>query len=186
MREYPDLKEEYILSLLRSGNEKGLSMIFQWQQAGLIYFAMKFVKDRPIAEDLVSEAFVKLWDRRDDFPSLPAIRSFLFTTVKNAGLNHIRQRQRHGLAHKEIEYLAEKTQEFFEEEMLKAEILQRIWDGIERLPPARRQIFKMFYTDGYSTFEIAKILQLSVDTVRVQKARAIHALRAYILQRDGS
>ena len=54
---------------------------------------------------------------------------------------------------------------------------------VENLPPIRRKIFKMIYLEDLSIFEIATKLNITVDTVRVQKARALHGLRTAILKK---
>ncbi|MEI9809105.1 MAG: sigma-70 family RNA polymerase sigma factor [Bacteroidota bacterium] len=174
------IDESELIFLLHKNNEKALAIIFKNYHIGLIYFATQYLKDSLAAEDVVAESFVKIWQRREDFESLPAIKSFLYITVKNACLNQLRQSSRYAACHEEIKYLAEKAEELFsEQKMIKAELLNKLWQDIEQLPPVRRRIFKMIYVDGLNTFEIASALKISVDTVRVQKARAIHAPPCY-------
>jgi RNA polymerase sigma-70 factor (ECF subfamily) len=170
--------------LLQRSNEKGLSIIFKNYHPGLIYFATQYLKDSQAAEDVVAESFLKIWQRRQDFESLPAIKAFLYTTVRNACINLLKQSNRYAACHEEIRYLAEKSEELYaEHKMIKAELLNKIWQDIELLPEVRRNIFKMIYIDGLNTFEIASALHISVDTVRVQKARALNALRAIAKQK---
>jgi RNA polymerase sigma-70 factor (family 1) len=176
--------ENEIILQLHSDNEKGLSAIFKSYHAGLLYFASQYLPYSQAAEDIVAESFIKIWERRSDFESLPAIKSFLYITVRNACLNQIKQSSRYAACHEEIKYLAEKSEELYcTQKMIKAELLNQIWQDIELLPEARRKIFKMIYMEGLNTFEIASALKISVDTVRVQKARALHALRAHLKQR---
>jgi len=173
-------QDQELISLLHNGDEKALEAIFNQTHAGLLHFAQQFVKDRHAAEDYVAACFIKIWTKRKDFATLGAIKSFLYTAVKNACLNHIKQANRHSLCHKEIFYLSDKSSELINEHAIKAELLQKLWEDVEQLPAVRRKIFKMYFADGLSSFEIAEMLQISVDTVRVQKARALHALRALI------
>jgi RNA polymerase sigma-70 factor (family 1) len=179
-----NIGEDEVIALLHKGNEKGISVIFKNYHAGLIYFANQYLQHSQAAEDVVAESFIKIWDRRADFECLPAIKSFLYTTVRNACLNQLKQSNRYATCHEEIKYLAEKSEEMFaEQKLIKAELLQRLLDDIEKLPPVRRKIFKMMYLDGLSSFEIASELKISVDTVRVQKARALHAIRHNLKQK---
>jgi len=173
-----NIGEDEVIALLHKDNEKGLSVIFNKYHPGLLYFASQFLPYSQAAEDIVAESFIKIWQRRDHFKSLPAIKSFLYVTVKNACLNQLKQTSRYAACHEEIKYLAEKSEELFTtNKMIKAELLNKIWQDIELLPPVRRKIFKMIYMEGLNTFEIASALNISVDTVRVQKARALQALR---------
>jgi RNA polymerase sigma-70 factor (family 1) len=169
--------ESGIITALHHGDEKALATIFNRYYTGLFYFGMRFVKDHHAAEDIVAESFIKIWQKAGNFSSFASIRSFLYITVKNACLDYLKKSNRHTACHREIKYLAEKTEELFADQVIKAELLQKLWQDIEQLPPVRRQIFKMIYVEGLSAFETATKLQISVDTVRVQKARALHALR---------
>jgi RNA polymerase sigma-70 factor (family 1) len=172
--------EEYLLiNSLHNGDEKVLSVIFEQFHTGLLYFAMNYVTNSHEAEDVVAETFITLWRKKKDFEKLAAIKSFLYTAVRNACINKLKQRKRHANSHKEIEYLSEKWEEVYPAQIIKAELMQQIWLDIEKLPPIRRKIFKMIYLEGLSIFEIATILGISVDTVRVQKARALHTLRSF-------
>lgn len=176
-----DIGEDEVMALLHKGNEKALALIFREHHVAVFYFALQYVKDRMVAEDIVAEGFIKLWQKRRDFDNMSFVRSFLFTVVKNGCLNHLKRKQRHATCHKEIKYLSPEYEELFpEQKMIKSELLQDIWRNIEQLPPVRRRIFKMIYFEGLETFEIARILQISADTVRVQKAKALHTLRAIV------
>ena len=87
--------EDGVIALLREDNEKGLSVIFKKYHAGLLYFASQYLPYSQAAEDIVAESFIKIWQRRADFNSLPAIKSFLYITVKNACLNQLKQTNHH-------------------------------------------------------------------------------------------
>ncbi|MDP4264539.1 MAG: RNA polymerase sigma-70 factor [Bacteroidota bacterium] len=176
--------EHELLTLLHRNHEKALEIIFKRYHIPLFYFAMQYLRDMQAAEDIVAESFIKFWNRRNDFECLAAIKSFLYTVVKNACLNQLKQNKRRAACHKEIEYLSGSPDELFaDQKMIKAELLHKLWQDIERLPPVRRRIFKLLYLEGLNSFEVARALQISVDTVRVQKARALHALRTIVKQR---
>lgn len=176
--------EDVVIALMNKGNEKALEMIFKKYHLALFYFARQYLDNSQAAEDIVAETFITLWRKRNDFNCLPAIKSFLYTAVKNACLNQLKQERRHAASHKEIEYLSGRQEEYFaDHRLIKAELLHKIWQDIEQLPPVRRRIFKMLYLEGLNSFEVARTLQISVDTVRVQKARALHTLRTLIKQR---
>jgi RNA polymerase sigma-70 factor (family 1) len=162
---------------LHNGDENALAVIFKQYHSGLLYFAQQYIKNYQAAEDIVTESFIAVWRKRKDFPSMPSLKSFLYKTVRNACIDQIRQDNRHAHLHKEIEYLAERSEDYMNARVIKAELIQKLLYDIEQLPPMRREIFRMIYIEGFSTLETAAALRISVDTVRVQKARAIHTLR---------
>lgn len=170
--------EDEIIALLHKGNEKALSFIFKKYHTSLFFFASQLLADSQVAEDVVAEAFIKLWEKRADFDYFRTIRSFLFISVKNAAVSHLRQANRHAIHHREIRYMAETSEDLYaDHRLVRADLLQQIWQDIEGLPPMRQKIFKLIYLEGLNTGEVAKVLDISVDTVRVQKARALQSIR---------
>ncbi|HEX2628794.1 MAG TPA: sigma factor-like helix-turn-helix DNA-binding protein, partial [Chitinophagaceae bacterium] len=91
--------------------------------------------------------------------------------------------QRKQASHQEIQYLEQDSEDYIQSRIIKAELLQKIMFEVEALPPIRRKIFKMIYLEDLSIFEIATRLNISVDTVRVQKARALHFIRSTVLRK---
>jgi RNA polymerase sigma-70 factor (ECF subfamily) len=80
---------EFIIRELKQGNQLAIRFYAQ-----LCLFADSFVKDQLVAEDIVSDVFIKLWNKANDFSSLTAIKAFLYISTKNASLNYINQRVR--------------------------------------------------------------------------------------------
>jgi RNA polymerase sigma-70 factor (family 1) len=172
-----------ILERFRKGDEKALAHVFKQHYKGLCYFATQLVKDEQEAEDIVAACFLKLWQRHTDFDSLLKVRNFLYIATRNACYDHLKHLKRKNASHDEIIQLMETNENYIETKMIKAELLQAILLEVETLPPIRRKIFKMIYLEDLSVFEIATQLKISVDTVRVQKARALHLIRSVILRK---
>ncbi|MEI6949718.1 RNA polymerase sigma-70 factor [Paraflavisolibacter sp. H34] len=153
-----------------------MKQLFQLYYSRLCYFAFKMIEDREAAQDLVQDAFVGFWHRRDDFDSEPAVKTFLYVTVRNACLNRIRHEK---VKKKFID--ANKTSEAEEEKglnnLVQAEVVGEIHRAIEELPQGCRQVLKLAYFEGLKNDEIAGELGVSVNTVKTQKARALQLLR---------
>lgn len=178
----PDSERE-IITLLKSGDEKAMAPLFKLFHKSLCYFARQLVHNDEQAEDIVAEAFVKVWQKNRDFENLASIRSFMYVSIKNSCCNYLKHIQRKTASHLEILHLAEKDEDYIESKMIKSNLLQVILSEVENLPPIRRKIFKMIFLEDLSIFEIATRLNITVDTVRVQKARALHGIRTVILKK---
>ncbi len=164
------------VGLTDESNHLSVESLFSLYYARLCYFAFKMIGEREAAEDLVQEAFVKLWERQDDFTSELSAKTFLYVTVRNACLNRIR--------HEEVEkkYIKAHNSEEVEEEkglqqIIQAEVLGEIHNAIEALPQGCRQVLKLAYFEGLKNHEIAEQLGISVNTIKTQKARALQLLR---------
>lgn len=167
---------EYIRSL-QNGEEKGFNFFFREYYAALTYHSFQIIKDKADAEEIAGEALMKLWERRENFDNTAAIKSFLYTTTRNASLNHLRQQQRAANRHKEANYLSDNRERDAFERIAETETYRGIFIALKTLPPQCRKIFSMLFIEGKEYQQIADELNLSVATIRSQKARAIMLLR---------
>lgn len=175
--------ESDIILRLKKGDPRVMAPLFKMYHKSFYYFARQLVQNDEQAEDIVADAFVTLWEKRTDFEALASIRAYMFTIIKHKCLNYLKHIQRKNASLKEILHLAEKDENVVESKMIKANLLQIILQEVESLPPIRRKIFKMIYLEDLSVFEISQKLNISTDTVRVQKARALNGLKTMILKK---
>ena len=134
----------------------------------LCMYAMHYVRDADVAEDIVEECFVRLLQR--GFPEGGRITSYIHASVRNQAIDYLRK-------NKSVRILPEDEEGLIsDEEAFGASCEEsRIWEALERLPLRRRQIFIMSRRDGMSHEEIAKELGISVRTVKNQISRALAA-----------
>ena len=168
----------------KKGDPRALQMIFRQYYGALCIFAERMLPDRPAAEDIVGETFVKLWNRHTHFESLQNVKAFLYITTRNASLNLLKQMKRESLSKKQLAYISTDKEGFVLNEIIRNEVLREINREIERLPEQCRRIFKMSYFDGKKNHEIAALLKISAHTVKNQKARAIQLLRVKLPNRN--
>ena len=178
----PEL-EINIIKGLRKRHTHAMTYIFKRHYKPLCYFAWQLTGNMPEAEDIAGEAFIKLWRRHKDFSSFNNIRAFLYIATRNACFDYLKHVQRKNASHEELRYMASYSEDYIQGRMIRAEVLQSILFEVETLPPVRKQIFKMLFLEDLSTHEIAHKLNITTDTVRVQKARALHLLRTRLLKK---
>ena len=88
--QHPDFKW---IEQLHFGNEEAYRILFDEYYQMLGVFAMKYVKDKEVAEDIVQDVITELYSRRLLFDTPVALKSFLFLSVKNKALNFLRRQQ---------------------------------------------------------------------------------------------
>lgn len=143
----------------------------------LLYYAWTIIHDKETARDLVQDAFISFWNQQDQISVNPVqIRNFLYVTVKNSCLKHLR--------HDKVvdRYMGQQDPDPIDNasvlsKMIQAEVLGEIYAAIESLPANCRRISKMGYLEGLKNHEIAAQLGISVNTVKTQKQRALQLLR---------
>ncbi len=156
----------------RQGEEAAFDCLFQEYFPALSYFANRILSDPDTAEDVVQDCFVLLWQRRDRLSHIKAIKSYLYTSVRNQCLKHLEKQKRQAEFNE-----PDKAEPSMEEAVIAAETARELYQFIETLSPALRQIIRLYYIEGKTNREIAQQLQIEPDTVIRQRLRAIMALR---------
>ena len=128
---------------LKNIDREHFNQLFTDYYVNLCRFAYTYVRDTDLAEEIVQELFISLWEKHETLSISSSIRSFLYTSVKNKALNYIRN-QKTRLGH-ENEFAKEQSAKvsqiinFCECE----ELSQLIDSAIEELPDQCRTIFEL-------------------------------------------
>ena len=176
--------ENDVLVSFRKGGPDALQSLLKQFYSPLCLFADRLLGDKAASEDIVGEAFIKLWNKRDNFENLQNLKAFMYITVRNACLNHLKQVKRDSLNQKQLAYLTGEKEEFVLNEMIRSEILQEIMQEVNNLPEQCGKVLKLGYLEGLRNQEIADLMNISVHTVKNQKARAIQLLKVRLRDRD--
>jgi len=145
-------------------------------------FANKYVQDVHEAEEIVQNCFVKFWENKTDLKVNSSLRSYLFSSVKNACLNQIK----HLKVKEDYKIHNEKEIELFQysvdDDLEASELESKISKTISELPDARRQIFILSRYEGLKYKEIADKLKISIKTVENQMGSALKYLKAELAE----
>ena len=173
--------ENKLLEGFRLGSEEAFTTLFKKWYPAIFYFAFSMLRDSLEAEDVAEAAFIKLWERRKQFISLPRSKSYLYSCARNASIDLLRRRKINAIGIEEFSYLTIRDKDSYFDQVLEAELANRLYEAIETLPPGCRKVVTMVYKEGKNNREIAEALNLSVNTVRNQKQRGIYLLRKKLL-----
>lgn len=160
---------------IAEGDENAFTQLYLHFGKRLIQFAVSLVRSREIAEELVEDVFVKLWANRNQVTAIENITVYLYVATKNRSLNAL-SRKAHELVAAPFDYLDTPLDKFAANPydlMITAEMMGRMQQAIETLPPRCKLIFKLVREDGLKYKEVAEILNISVNTIDVQMAIAV-------------
>ena len=157
-----------------NGDEGSLQQVFHLYYSSLNKYAFRIIQNRQQAEDIVAEAFRKLWDNRGKFETEQKIKGFLFKCIRNDCFYFKRDSKPPIPLNFEpgVNYYEQVSNEE-DPELKKQLLLQAAFAEIEKLPPRRKQVFRMRCIDRLDRNEVAKQLNISVSTVdtHVDQAR---------------
>ena len=144
---------------------------------GLQRFAYSFVKSSEVAEEIVSDVFIKIWQIRNRLTEIDNLQVYLYTIARNFSINYIQRTQKNPPLHLDAMDL-EPVVEFGnpEEIFITEELKQKIHLLIRDLPPQCRLIFQLVKEEGMAYKEAADIMQVSPLTVRNQLAIAVRKI----------
>lgn len=171
-----------IVPELKKGSTRALHDIHNLYYSSLRNFAGGLLGDIPAAEDIVTEVFVILWKKQQDFETLQNVKAFLYISTRNACINYVKKTQRDSVLKVGfLHYLSADHEEFILNEMIRTEVMGQIYEAIEALPSQCKRVFKLCYIEGLNNSEIAREFKISVNTVKNHKVRALGLLRLKFL-----
>lgn len=183
MKQDKEFLRSLLLSIVREDDEKSFEKLFVLFYRRLVSFSNHYVHSYEVAEEAVSEVFVKVWNNRKSLHKVQNIETYLFTAVKNQSLNY---RSRVELSSINVSAgkmpdLSDVIDVFDPEQALELQELQYTINlAIESLSPQCKAIFKMIREDGLRYKEVADILNISWRTVETQFMRALKKLDAIL------
>jgi len=163
--------------IARFDDQKAYKELFTALYSPLLLFAKSMVKSRESAEEIVSDVFIRIWEKRRDLEKIDNLKVYLYVAIRNGALNYLSLQKRNSTNQLD-EFHAEFTSIYFDPEQLliTADMLALIKKAIDQLPPKCKIIFKLIKEDGLKYKEVAEILNLSVKTVENQVAIALQKI----------
>lgn len=173
------LNDQTTLEAIRRGDQAAFETMFRAHYPALCRYASTLADgDWDEAEDIVQQAFVKIWEQRERIQILWSAKSYLYKVVHNAALNRLR---------------AARTRERFKQynaEQLETnhaphpypeqELRERLQKALAALPAQCRRIFELSRFEELKYREIAEQLDISIKTVEAQMGKALRLLRGQL------
>ena len=135
-------RDDEICRLLSTGDPKGMDLLFNTYYSRLVVWADTFLKDIQLAEGVVQEFFIALWEKRKQKElTAPFLTSFLYVSVRNRCLNKL---EKQDIFHNTTD-LQEVHLAFEEYNEKHDRILTQVLQEMENLPPRSRVIIQCFH-----------------------------------------
>lgn len=184
---YISLSEEKLLDLIKKDQNEAFKFLFQKYYSRLLRYAIRFVQEKEIAEDIIQEVFISFWEKRQLLKSI-SLSSLLFCMVRNASINYLKQKV---LVEKyPIEFIEnidgeEKlyTLDFAlsaDEETLYDDLKKRIQEALSILPQRSREVFLLSRFNGLKNKEIASKLKISTTAVEKHISKSLKKISSYL------
>ena len=136
-------------------SDKAFRYLYDKYASTLRYFSAKYVDDDATIEDVVQDAFLNLWEKRNEFKTESTIKAYLYKIVRSFSVDTIRRRN---IANRYAEkiVLEKEDQEFFLENIVESEVFQMIQTVFDELSPSCREVYQLSL-HGKSHEEISRV-----------------------------
>ncbi|MEJ5148307.1 MULTISPECIES: RNA polymerase sigma factor [unclassified Sphingobacterium] len=172
------MTDSQLIDSLKGDDQTGFVIIYHRFYKQLFFFILKYIKEADIAEEIVADVFVKVWDRRMNFPTMENLRAFVYISAKNASLNTIRAKRSKGIHESLSDYedlLVDDKDAF--SNLIHAELVHAIFTEVEKLPEKQKEVFNLTFLEDKTVEEIAEELAMSPSAVYTNRSRAINTIR---------
>jgi RNA polymerase sigma-70 factor (ECF subfamily) len=150
-------KDDHLQSF-REGEEKGFTYYFEALYPAMLFYALRLVKNKPVAENIVEESFIGLWEKHGSYETEKEIRQVLYekvgTTAKTWLLG---QGNGHADPSESDSHLPE---------LIRTEVTRKLYSAIRELPPFYKQVFRLIYIQGKSLTEASEELNITETTLK--------------------
>jgi len=171
-----------ILTKISKGDHHAFKVLYDHYYNSIYAYALYLLKQDILAEELVQEAFLKLWLQGEKTSHILNPESFLVTIIRNQSLNQLRKMKLETSTSRNQASTWEESHNETEESIMLNDARAILNKGIAGLPKQQRLVYELCYQQGLKYEEAAKELGLSKDTVHSYMKLALKHLREFIAQ----
>lgn len=173
-----------LISKFKRGEKEAFDVLYNEFYSLIYAFTFRLVKEREEAKDTAIMALTKLFLKNKDFDSIANIRSFLYIFAKNRAFNYLRHREVLDRRHKsmianeafEAQNLGERILNF----QIDGQFIQKVYNAsINEVTDRMREVLELIFQEGLSYAEIGEKLNISENTVRNLRVKAVKKMRKH-------
>ena len=180
-RQYLLLADEDLISLVQTKDAEAFAVLYDRHGRVAYSLAYRMMGERQAAEDLVQDAFLKLWrSARSYRPQRGSVRTWLLSIVHNQGIDQIRSSASRRRTQDKVEASAPRFQpsEAFAQSWRNAQ-REQVREALKTLPQEQLKVLQLAYFSGYTHVEIAELLDLPLGTVKGRMRLGLKKVKDY-------
>jgi RNA polymerase sigma-70 factor (ECF subfamily) len=149
----------------------------------LYRFALHLLQNVQEAEDAVQDVMAGVWARRTEWPQWNNIPAYCMTATRNNCLDRLRRRRTVTVEPEKAARISSPDKDPYEQ-VTNKEIIQRIRRCMDTLPSNQQQVIRLREMEGFSYNEIAEVLDMTLDQVKINLFRGRNAIRKTIAKEE--
>lgn len=173
-------EDQELVRRLKQGDQEAFQELYQKYHSKIYYHTLKFTKSPALAEDVVHDVFVRIWEGRNALKEELSFQSYLFTLAKNHLLNLLKRASREADILQEMIAHTQVALRTTENSLSYRETSEMISKAIEKLPVQRKRIYELCRQEGLSYEEVARKLGITKGTVNSQMVKSLKSIKDYL------
>lgn len=169
-----------LLKLLAAGDEHAYRELFRRHWDNVYSVALVLTKSVELAEDMVQDVFLKIWQKRDQFTKIEKFEDYLFIMARNHIYTELKKKTRDDQFKEQVHQYFDSGITNAEIQLLTKETQLQINKAIEQLTPQQQLVYRMSREQELSHEEIAEKLNISRNTVRNHIVQSLKQIREYL------
>ena len=180
-RQYLLLADEDLISLLEANDSQAFATLYDRHSRAAYSLAYRMMGEKQAAEDLLQDAFLKLWQAAESYRAeRGSVRTWLLTIVHNRGIDQLRSLGSRRRTQEKIEATAPRSQpsEAFAQSLGNSQ-REQVREALKSLPSEQLKVLELAYFSGYTHVEIAEFLELPLGTVKGRMRLGLKKMKDY-------
>ena len=172
--------EKALLFRASAADESAFSTLFHLYKHKLYAYVLRLTESEMLAEDIVQDVFMKLWNEHTSLADIDNFGSYLFRMSKNHVINHFRRMSHETLIISEMFQVNPSSHNQTEDIISLKETEKLLEDIIDKLPAQQKTVYRLSREEGRSHDEIAELLKISPNTVKNHIVQAMSTIRTQL------
>lgn len=182
---YASVNHTGLITSLQQGSITAFDVLYQQHHQAVFRNIYKLVPQQEVAEDLLQEVFLALWEHRASLDTTRPAAGWLFVVSYNKSLNWLKKNLRESIALQAMPHTEIATEEGLVHEELYQQQLQALNNAVDMLPLRKKQAFRLCRLEGHSYEEAGSLLGISAATVKEYVKSAAQLIRQDLFSEQG-
>src|SRR5215203_7442708 len=182
------LADKDLISQVGQGDARAFTTLYERHGRAASALAYRLMGEKQAAEDLLQEAFLKLWCGAASYRAeRGSVRTWLLSIVRNRGIDQLRSQASRRRTQDKFEASAPRSQpsEAFAETLRNSQ-RDQVREALDTLPPEQLKILELAYFSGYTQVEISELLSLPLGTVKGRMRLGLKKIRDFFESRGAA
>ncbi len=183
MQKETTIPDNELLQRISAGDEAAFAVMFERYRGKLTVFLTNFLKSEAVAEELVQDVFIKLWQGRESLKDVQDLNAFLYRVARNKAIDFFRAAKKDSKLKEGIYRLLSGEQaDAADRDLLYREYEAGLRAALQLLPPQQARAWHLSKEKNKSHLEIAEIMGISKTTVNTHITEANKFIRRHLSQ----